>query len=149
VSEKVVVCESVVPDVAVTVTVDVTGCEPPPPPPPPVEEPAPPPQLVSRPRLATLTASSRSTCKHRRFFQPKQHSATARAEPGSNGRDSRWSVAELAIVFTVSVVDVVPGGITVNGEKLHEAPEGKPEQLKETAESNPFVGVTVAEIVPL
>ena len=86
VSEKVVVCVSD-PEVAVTVTVDVTGCEPPPPPPP-LEADPPPPQLVSRPKATTLTASTINICKRCRFLKPKQHSAAARAEPGSKGRES-------------------------------------------------------------
>lgn len=42
-----------------------------------------------------------------------------------------------------------PDGVTVAGEKLHDAPGGNPEQLNETAESNPFSGVTEVEIEPL
>jgi hypothetical protein len=79
-----------------------------------------------------------------------QQSATARAEPGSHGRDSRWSAAELAEVVTVSVVEVEPGGVTVVGEKPHEAPTGNPdEQLGETAELNPLSTVIVTVVVPL
>ena len=76
VNEKVAVCDSA-PDVAVTVTVDVTGCEPPP-----LEEP---PQPVNRLSPPTLTASNSSNCKRRRFLMPKQQSAIASAEPGMNG----------------------------------------------------------------
>jgi hypothetical protein len=35
-----------------------------------------------------------------------------------------------------------PDSVSVAGEKLHVAPEGNPEQLNETAELNPFSGVT-------
>jgi hypothetical protein len=42
----------------------------------------------------------------------------------------------------VVVVAAPPDSVTVAGEKLHDAPEGNPEQLNETAESNPFSGVT-------
>jgi hypothetical protein len=53
-------------------------------------------------------------------------------------------------VVTVSVVEAAPPeGITVAGEKLHDTPEGNPEQLNETAEANPFVGVTRTVVVPL
>jgi hypothetical protein len=34
-------------------------------------------------------------------------------------------------------------GVTVDGEKLHDTPTGRPEQLNETAEANPPTGVTV------
>jgi hypothetical protein len=104
---------------------------------------------VSRPIPTTLTASSNSIGKRRRFFQPKQHSATARAEPGSNGRDSRWNAAELAVVVTVSVVEVEPGCVTVDGEKLQDAPAGSPEHANETGEANPFAGVIEIEVVIL
>jgi len=47
------------------------------------------------------------------------------------------------------VVDAaVPDGVTVAGAKLHVAPTGRPEQVNETAESNPFTGVTVIVAVP-
>jgi hypothetical protein len=53
-------------------------------------------------------------------------------------------------VLTVSIVEAAaPDGVTVAGEKLHEAPVGSPEQLNETAELNPCVGVTVTVVVPL
>jgi hypothetical protein len=53
-------------------------------------------------------------------------------------------------VVTVSVVDVVPGGVTVDGEKLQDAPAGNPdEQLSETAELNPLSSAIVTVVVPL
>jgi len=62
----------------------------------------------------------------------------------------RRTTLEAAAVFeTVSVVvAAAPDGVTVVGEKLHEAPDGKPEQLNETAEANPFCGVTVTVVFP-
>jgi hypothetical protein len=55
----------------------------------------------------------------------------------------------LAAVVTVSVVEAAePDGVTVAGEKLHDAPEGNPEQLNETAELNPFRGATEILVVP-
>jgi hypothetical protein len=49
-------------------------------------------------------------------------------------------MAEAAEVVTVSVVVAADGlvGVTVEGEKLHVAPEGRPEQANETAAANPF-----------
>jgi hypothetical protein len=56
-------------------------------------------------------------------------------------------VAEVAIV---SVVEAdAPEGVTVAGEKLHDAPVGSPEQVKETPELNPFAAVTEIAVVPL
>ena len=144
VSEKVVVCCSD-PAVAVTVTVEVTGGG--------VEDDPPvecPPQPESRLRPATPTASSTNVCNRRRLPKPKQHSATARVEYGSSGLVSRWRVAVVAEVVTVSVVEVAaPDGVTVAGEKLHDAPLGNPEQLNETGELKPFWGVTETAVVPL
>ena len=137
VSEKVAVCDSD-PDVAVTVTVDVTGSD--------EVTTGEAPQPLSRPIPTTLTASSKSIGKRRRFFQPRQQSATARAEPGKSGLLFRWSAADAAAVVTVSAVDAgAPDGVTVAGKKLHVAPAGSPEvQLNETAELKPLSGVTVA-----
>ena len=48
-----------------------------------------------------------------------------------------------------SVVEAAePDGVTVDGEKMHVAPAGSPEQLKETVELKPFAGVTEIEVVP-
>jgi hypothetical protein len=64
-------------------------------------------------------------------------------------------VLELGAVFlaeavTVSVVvAAVPKGVTELGEKLHDAPEGNPEQLNETADEYPFSGVTKTAAVLL
>jgi hypothetical protein len=53
-------------------------------------------------------------------------------------------------VVTVSIVEAAaPEGVTLAGAKLHDAPEGSPEQLSETAEANPPCGVTVVVTVPL
>lgn len=146
VSKKVVLCDSD-PDVAVTVMVVVTGCEPPPPPP--LAE-APPPHPLNRLKPATLTTSNRSICKRRRFLKPKQNKTAASAETGRNGLESRWSFAVVVNVLTVSIVEVVPGGVTVGGEKLHDAPAGNPDvQLKETEESKPLAGVIEIVVVPL
>jgi hypothetical protein len=140
VSVKVVVFVSD-PEVALTVTVDETGGGVD------IAEELPP-QPLSRLSPTTLTASNNSICKRRRFLHPRQHSATANIDPGSSGRPLLWSSAVVESVDTVSVVEVVPGGITVVGEKLHDAPAGNPEQLNETAELNPYSGVTVMVVLP-
>jgi hypothetical protein len=60
------------------------------------------------------------------------------------------SDAVVAGAVTVSVVEVAtPDRGTVAGEKLHEAPEGNPEQVNETTEVNPFCGVTKTVAVAL
>ncbi len=62
----------------------------------------------------------------------------------------RWSVADDAGVVTVNIVDdEAPEGVTVDGEKLHDAPVGSPEQLNKTVELNPFCGVIKMVVVPL
>ena len=51
---------------------------------------------------------------------------------------------DVAVVWTVSVVEAMNTGVTVGGEKLHVAPTGKPDvQLNETAPLNPLIEVTL------
>ena len=48
------------------------------------------------------------------------------------------------------VVEVAwPAGVIVVGEKLHDAPEGNPAQLKLIGEENEFCGVTTTVTAPL
>jgi len=109
-----------------------------------------PPQPFKRHRPATLTARSSSNCRFCRFLHPMKHSAAASTEPGNSGAEFRCRAAVVADVLTVSTVDTgAPDGVTVAGEKLHEAPAGRPVQLKPTAELNPFDGVTVTVAVLL
>jgi hypothetical protein len=132
------------PLVAITVTVDAVACV--------VAG-----ELVHTPRLQPVhrlspsaTSTSGNICKPRRFFQPNQQSATASTEPGNNGLELRWRAAVVVEVVTVSVVEAtVPDVVTVVGEKLHDAPEGNPEQLNDTAPPNAFCGVTKIVVVPL
>ena len=56
----------------------------------------------------------------------------------------------MADTVTVSfVVAAAPEGVTVAGEKPHDAPACNPEQAKETAALKPFCGVTVTVTAPL
>jgi hypothetical protein len=56
--------------------------------------------------------------------------------------------AYAAMVATDRVVlAALPEGVTVAGEKLHEAPEDRPEHMKETGESKPFAGVIETVVV--
>ena len=87
--------------------------------------------------------------KRRRLFQPKKQSPIASA-PGNMRLARRELLAGLAEVTTERVVlAAAPEGVKIAGEKLHEAPEGRPEQLKETGESNPFDGVIEIVVAPL
>jgi hypothetical protein len=49
----------------------------------------------------------------------------------------------------VVVAAAAPEGVTVAGEKLHEAPRGSPEQLNVTAALKPFEAVTETVVVLL
>lgn len=111
----------------------------------------PPPHPVNMPSPITLTASRRSSCTLRRFFQPRKQNATASVAPGRNGLELRRTAAVVADVLIVSVVveAPLPEGVTVAGEKLHDAPVGSPEQVNETAEVKPFCGVTEIVTLPL
>jgi len=108
-------------------------------------------QEASRLRPNTLTANNKIICTRRRFFQPTQQSTSASVAAGNSGRELRWRAAVVvADVVTLSVVEAAPPeGVTVAGEKAHDAPEGSPEQLNETAELKPFSGVTETPVVPL
>ena len=77
-----------VPEVPVTVTVEVTGCVPPPHPP-------------STPNPAAPTAS---ISNRRRFLNPKQQIATASAAPGNSAPEPRRISAVVEAVLTVNVV---------------------------------------------
>jgi hypothetical protein len=77
----------------------------------------------------------------RRFLgAAKQKKRAAKIAGVRNGNPSLWSEPLNLAVETVSVVDPAPAleGVTVEGENEQEAPVGSPEQLKETAASNPF-----------
>ena len=137
VREMVAVCCRV-PEVAVTVIVEVTGWVMPPPLPPEPEPELPPPQPMSRPSPIVQTARIDRVCRRRIFLKPRQNRTAASAVGNRGCRLLRRA----AVVVEVAIVSVVgadaPEGLTVAGEKLHEAPEGRPEQLKETAELKPF-----------
>jgi hypothetical protein len=77
--------------------------------------------------------------------------ATANAASGKSGCRFPCSIADVAVVVTVTVVVAAAGlaGVTVAGEKLHVSPAGNPEQANETAEVNPPCGVTETVAVPL
>ena len=123
------------PDVAVTVIVEVVALR--------AEINAAPPQPFIVHSPIPLAASSTITNRRRRFLNPKQKSATARTDPGNRGPDAGWIAAAVVEAFNVSIDEAgAPGGVTVGGEKLHEVPEGNPEQVNETAELNPLTGET-------
>jgi len=85
-------------------------------------------------KLSPTATNASRIVKPRRFFQPNTQMVRANMEPGSNGVVSRRD-AVVVDVFMVSVVEVGPADrLTACGEKLHEAPAGRPEQLNETEE---------------
>ena len=70
---------------------------------------------------------------------------------GNNGRPFWSSAAAEVEAVNLSVVEaIVPDGVTIGGVKLHDTPEGIPAaQLNDTAELNPFRGVTEMVVVVL
>ena len=139
---KVVVWMSV-PDVAVTVTVEVLVCDPPP------EEP--PPHPLARPRPVRLMPSNKSNGNPFLFLNPTKQSTPANAASGRSGRRFSCELADVAAVVTVRVVVAAagPDGVSVAGEKLHAAPAGTPEHANETAEANELCGEIEIVAVPL
>lgn len=89
-------------------------------------------------------------CSDLRFLQPKQHnSGRSTAAENSIGLELKPAIV-VAEAVTVSVVDTgAISGVTLDGEKLHDAPEGKPEQLNRIADLKSFCCVTVTDILPL
>jgi hypothetical protein len=136
VTEKVVVCISE-PDAPVTVTAEVTAAREA------VVANVAPPHPFNRHRPATLTTSSNSICRPRRFFQLMKHSATASTDPGNSGLGAWCNAALVVDVITVSAVEAAaPDGATVCGEKMHDTPAGNPAQFSDTGALNPLIGVT-------
>jgi hypothetical protein len=126
------------PDVAVTVTNTVCAGE------------DDPPHPVKQVTPKAANASSRNVCAQRRFFQPSQQRPAASGTPGKSGPElCRTSAIAAEVEIVRVVVAAAPAGITLAGEKLHDAPDGSPEQLNETAEANPFCGVMDTVVVPL
>jgi hypothetical protein len=115
------------PEVAFTVTVDVTGvfgvvgC---------VDDP--PPQAIRIPAPANDAASSNIIHTLRRF--PSQRKPTARASDaaGENctGLPRNEPVVVAAAKVSCVVTALVPEGVTVVGLKVHPTPDGKPVQAK-------------------
>ena len=131
------------PEVAITVTTDVTGggCE---------SDEDPPAQPLSRPSPTSSAATCRCRCSRLRFLQLNMQNAMARVLPGSQWLYRQCKAAVVAEAVTVSVVAAVPpDGMTVAGEKLQDASAGRPEQLKETGEVNPFSDVIETVTEPL
>src|ERR1035438_1202784 len=107
------------------------------------------PQPMQRPAPNMATAST-SICKPRRLRQPKQQRETASAEPGNNALEPEREASCIGVVAIVSVDEAIePEGVTVDGEKVHDAHEGNPAQVREVSAANPFCGVTSTVVVPL
>ena len=95
------------------------------------------------------TAISRIDLPGKRFFRGTKRKANAKAAAG-NAEMELLLIAVTAEVFSVRVVDAGAWeGATVDGEKLHESPTGKPAQLNVTEELKPFTGVTVIWTEPV
>ena len=108
------------------------------------------PQAVRQTRLSAAAAHRIQTLHRRRFLRRMKHNVSAMPATGVywNGLGS-WFIA-LILVVNVSVVEAVaPDGVMGVGEKLHDVPAGKPEQLNDTDELNPFCGVIRIVLVPL
>jgi hypothetical protein len=138
------------PDVAVTVTVDVTGVPTPTEGAPALAEGVPeewPLQPVIRVNATTLKGKISTICRPRRLLLRTNTRAIARDEP----ENKRPAAAEAWDVVTVSVETISPVDVAVAGPKAQVAPLGRPEHVKLTGEveENPFCGVSVTVVVPL
>jgi hypothetical protein len=143
------IAELPLPDVPVTVIVEVVGVDVLP-----VDEGGVPP-LWQATMLASMTSNrmGRQQASLRCDLMRLQGTTSARAATQAQGvGKGTWgnlepgikNCAEVVAVATVRVVvPAAPFGVTLDGEKLHVAPEGNPEQAKVTAWLKPLVGVTV------
>jgi len=131
------------PDVAVTVTADVTGDEPPPPPPLPPLLP-PPPQDDIRPMAAQAINIVQTDWFNRFLRQNTMHPASESTAIGRPGRErGRASAVALAAMVSWFVTLLGVEGVTVAGLNVHVTPAGSPEHKKVTVPLNRFCGVTV------
>jgi hypothetical protein len=83
-----------------------------------------------------------------RLRKPDKHTANVKAESGTNGNcEPRRILADELMVRAKVVERELPDGLIVEGEKVHDAPAGNPEQAKEMFWLNPFSGETVNTLV--
>jgi hypothetical protein len=135
-------------DVAMMVTVEVTGAVPEPSPPPlPPPAPAPPqPRICPR---AAMEATSRSCCEMRRRFRTAKHTHKAKIMYARKGRGADRNAADWELAERVITVETAaPEGVTVAGLKEQVTPKVGSEQVRLIAELNPYCGVTVRFTVP-
>jgi hypothetical protein len=133
-----VVAPCKVPEVAVTVTVEVLAVEAGADGVDVVDDAIPPPQPERSPRPTQANAASIHGCQLRRFLHPKRQTVTASAVNGKNGLGPGFN-PDCTLAEIVSwVVAAVPDGVTVAGAKEHVTPIGNPEHAKLTGELNPF-----------
>lgn len=116
-----------------------------PPPPPPLPDP---PHALSENRpTVTATMKSENNCGHR-FLKPNQPRASATEVTGTKGIRAGPLLLTFELVATVKVVEIdAPPGVTVEGEKLHDAPAGSPEHANDTAWLNPLSGAMLTWVV--
>jgi hypothetical protein len=134
---KVVDCE-IDPAEAVTITVDVTGvCT-----------------LILFELHDEIRASppqNRQSIAIRKVFlllRPKVQKMSASMLKAIVGRKGRFRLAVCVPALTVSMAEVLPGSVTDAGLNEHDAPAGRPEQVKLTVELKPFCGANVSATDP-
>jgi hypothetical protein len=128
----------IVPDVPVTLTVNVSGTE--------YGSTSAQPDSMTAPNATTRIEISRQLL---RLLHSRKQLASASVEPGIHGWPLRSSCA-CALALSVSCAVIAPpDGVTVGGLKEQVAPRGRPEQAKLTGALNPMSGVTVTVTTPL
>jgi hypothetical protein len=134
------------PEVAVTVTADTVGVDPPVPA---LLFPPLPPHAVNRFKPRPNPKNTAGASNLRLLRKPYRPINSATAISGARLVDPLDNAADCAAEDIVRVVVAAPlVGVTVIGLNLHAAPAGRPEQVKLTADLNPFCGVTVNVTVP-
>jgi hypothetical protein len=139
VSVRVALCETL-PDVPVTVTVELVAFV--------VVVVELPPQPESIPNPTRLIAINRSNCSRFRFLNPKKQSATAIAVIGRKGRESCLAADADGLIVSVAVADWLATTVTGFGLNVQVYPEGSPLQAKVTVPLKASPEPTVIVVKP-
>jgi len=119
-----------------------------------VEALPPAPQLLAMalPAASSNSMSPRRSTQGGSFLPQARRRQKASMDPlpsSGQGFPLRALVAAVVEMVMIVVAAAVPSGVTVAGEKLHEAWLGNPEQANDTCRLKPFCGAMLSVAVPL
>ena len=139
VTDTVVVCW-IDPDVPVTVTFEVVAD--------PAEPlPLPPPQANATWSIAETHKAISRDRNVRFLFRTHKQAASAMKPEGNHILPPAVLATDPEVLIVTNAVTALPLGVTLEGPNKHDAPAGRPEQVKVTADLNPPCGVMVSVTV--